>query len=183
MHVSPLLTVAYFAPMALGGIFFSTIGGFILHRLPGRVLLVLSATGHFACTLLFALMPEGGSYWPFVFPAMIGATIGIDVVYTVSSVFITTSIPLRHQGVAGALINSLIFLGIGFWLGIADLARSSTSYLGLRKSYQAAFWLAVGCSVVAFVLFLFIKISPAKSTLTEEEKERMQERTEPSLDR
>ena len=42
---------------------------------------------------------------------MIGATIGIDVTYNVANVFITTSLPQSQQGLAGALINSLVFSG------------------------------------------------------------------------
>ena len=43
-------------------------------------------------SLLFALAPEGANYWAFVFPTMICATIGIDIIYNVINIFITISL-------------------------------------------------------------------------------------------
>lgn len=46
---------------------------------------------------------------------------GVDIAYSVSSVFITTQTPSNKQGLAGALINSTLFIRISFFLGIADI--------------------------------------------------------------
>jgi uncharacterized membrane protein len=170
MGKSPLLTAAYFIPMIVGGLILSTLGGLTLHRLPGRVLLFVSGICHLLCVLLFALMPEDANYWAYVFPAMIGATGGIDIIYTVSNIFITTKLPAQHQGVAGALINSLLFLGIGFFLSIADIAVSNTAHTGLKGSYQVAFWFGVACAGVALLFFAFVDVGKAESEFTEEEK-------------
>jgi len=88
-------------------------------------------------------------------------------------VFISTSIPVHQQGAAGGLINSLIFLGIGFWLGAADLAVHSRSDQGLRVSYQKAFWLGFTCAAIACIIFMFVKVGAATSELTDEEKEQL----------
>jgi MFS family permease len=37
LRVSPLLTAAWFAPMCIGGLILATVGGLILHLLPGRM--------------------------------------------------------------------------------------------------------------------------------------------------
>jgi len=115
--------------MAVGGLVMSSLSGFVLHLLPGRVLLILSGGDHVACTLLFAVISEKPNYWAFIFPAMIGATVGVDITYVVSNIFITTNLPRHQQGIAGALINSLLFLGVSFFLGIADLVVASTARL------------------------------------------------------
>ncbi|RSL46407.1 hypothetical protein CEP54_013874 [Fusarium duplospermum] len=174
LHVSPLLTAVWYIPMIVGGLIIGTVGGFTLHHLPGRVLLVISGASFLACVLFFALMPEDPNYWAFIFPAMICATVGIDITYTVSNIFITNNLPGYRQGLAGALINSLLFLGISFFLGIADIVVGETEHLGLRKSYQAAFWLAVGLTGCALVLYVFVKIGSAKSDLTIEEREQLE---------
>ncbi|KAK1634108.1 major facilitator superfamily transporter [Colletotrichum phormii] len=173
LHMSPLLTAVWYVPLIVGGVMIGTVGGFTLHLLPGRVLLAISGTGNLLSVLLFAIMPDNPNYWAYVFPAMICGTIGIDITYTVSNVFITTNLPSHRQGLAGALINSLLFLGISFFLGIGDVVVGETNGLGLKKSYQAAFWLATGVAAVALVLYALVRIGSAKSDLTMEEREQL----------
>ncbi|CAM1509495.1 Fc.00g032340.m01.CDS01 [Cosmosporella sp. VM-42] len=174
LHKSPLVTAVWYIPMIVGGLIIGTVGGFTLHLLPGRILLVISGVANLLCVLLFAIMPETPSYWAYVFPSMICATMGIDIIYTVSNVFITTSLPGHRQGLAGALINDLLFLGISFFLGMGDIAVGQTGHLGLRKSYQTAFWLAVGIAGAPIVVYLFLKIGSAKSDFTVEERQQLE---------
>ncbi|KAK2029040.1 major facilitator superfamily transporter [Colletotrichum zoysiae] len=173
LHVSPLLTAVWYLPLIVGGIIIGTVGGFTLHLLPGRVLLAISGVGNVLSVLLFAVSPENPNYWAYVFPAMVCGTIGIDITYTVSNVFITTNLPAHRQGLAGALINSLLFLGISFFLGIGDVVVGDTRHLGTRESYHAAFWLATGVASVGLLLYAFVRIGSAKSDLTVEERERL----------
>ncbi|KAJ9157953.1 MFS general substrate transporter [Pleurostoma richardsiae] len=173
-NASAIETAVSFTPMAVGGIILATVGGFVLHLLPGRALMIISGLGSVACVLLFALMPEDPNYWAWVFPAMIGATIGVDITWNVTSIFITTNVPRSMQGVAGALINSLLFLGISFFLGLADLAVTETQDRGTRGSYQVAFWLGTGCAGFALLLFTYIRIGKAKSELLVEERDGQQ---------
>lgn len=160
--------------MAVGGLLFATAGGVVLHRLPGKVLLVFSGAGFIACTILFALMPEDPSYWAFVFPAMIGATVGVDITYSVSNIFITTCLPKHRQGLAGAIINSLLFLGISFFLGLADLVAASKASTGLRESYKTVFWFGLACSGIACLSVIFTSIGTQRSSLTHEERAQLE---------
>jgi MFS family permease len=173
LHKSPLTTAVWYLPMIIGGLIIGTVGGFTLHLLPGRALLILSGIGGVVCVLLFALMPEEPNYWAWVFPSMVAATISIDIFFTVSNVFITTNLPARRQGLAGALINSTLFLGISFFLGFGDVAVGQTSHLDLRQNYQVAFWFAVGIAGVTLLIFAFIDIGRAKAELTLEEREQL----------
>ncbi|KAL1863195.1 hypothetical protein Plec18167_003979 [Paecilomyces lecythidis] len=157
--------------MAAGGFILATVGGFTLHILPGKLLLLISGAGYIVSVLLFAIIPDEPNYWAYIFPAMVAATIGVDITYSVSNIFITTNLPQHQQGVAGAVINSILFLSISFFLGIADIVVSRTGYLGLKGSYKAAFWFSVACAGVAVVLLAFVKIGRAKSDLTVEERE------------
>ncbi|KAF2145367.1 uncharacterized protein K452DRAFT_315629 [Aplosporella prunicola CBS 121167] len=171
MGGTPLQLVAWFTPMALGGCIISTVGGLVLHRIPGTGLMILSGAAFIICPLLFALAPPGANYWAWTFPSMICATIGIDVTFNVANVFITTSLPLRQQGLAGALINSLLQLGIAVFLGFADVAAARTSDRGKRESYKVVFWFEVAAAAVALALMVgFVKIKAAKSGLTADEK-------------
>ncbi|KAL1639494.1 hypothetical protein SLS58_007926 [Diplodia intermedia] len=174
LGIGTLQTTAWFAPMAAGGLILSTVGGLVMHLLPGKALIVLAAAVQVVCCLLFALMPDHPNYWAWVFPAMVCATLGVDVTFSVTNVFITTSMPRHRQGLAGALINTTLFLGIGFFLGVADLAVSSTERLGRKGSYKVAFWFGVACSSVACFAFLFVKMGRAKGELTHEERAQLE---------
>lgn len=186
MGVSPLLVVAWYTPMALGGCIISTFGGFISHLVPGTVLITIAGTAWIIAPLLFAIAPQGASYWKYIFPAMICATVGIDITFNVTNVFITTSLPQQQQGLAGGTIMLLLHLGIAICLGFADIVNTYTkARLGDRKSYQAVFWFEVACAAVALVIMVFfVKITKAKSELTIEEREELEalealEATEP----
>ncbi|KAL4909579.1 hypothetical protein BDW74DRAFT_187634 [Aspergillus multicolor] len=170
-----LISAAWFAPMAAGGVILATLGGFTLHHLPGKLLLLISGAGYLVSMLLFAIIPNDPNYWAYVFPAMIAATVGVDIGYSVSNIFITTNLPQSRQGVAGAIINTIVFVGISFFLGLADTVVAQTEDLGERGSYKAAFWFGVACSGVAIVLLVFIRVGRAKSDLTVEERVQLAE--------
>jgi len=172
---SPLLTAAWFTPMCVGGLILATVGGLILHLLPGRILLLISGTAYILSTLLFAILPVDFNYWAYIFPAMICATLGIDITYNVANIFITTSLPKARQGLAGSFMNSLLFLGIAVFLSFADLAVSETEERGRRGSYKVAFWLATALAGAGLVImFLGVKIGKAKSDLTLDEREELE---------
>lgn len=170
MGASALQTAIWFTPMAAGGIILATAGGFTLHLLPGRLLLVISASGFLATCLLFAFAPQDANYWAFIFPAMLGSTIGVDITFIVSNVFITTNVARERQGIAGALINTVLFVGISFFLGLADLAVSEDKNRGGTEGHKVAFWFATACSAVTLLFFSTIKLGKAESELTVEER-------------
>ncbi|RAH46284.1 putative MFS multidrug transporter [Aspergillus brunneoviolaceus CBS 621.78] len=176
MGATPLQVVAWTTPMAVGGLIISIVGGHILHSLSGTLLIILSALGYLGSGLLFAVIPRGGNYWAFVFPAMICGTIGIDISFNVTNIFITTNMPGERQGLAGALINCTLHMGIAVMLAFADLIQVYTEeYLNTKESYQAIFWFQVGLSGLALILSaLFVRIERAKSDLTVDEKRRLQ---------
>lgn len=115
-------------------------------------------------------MPASPNYWAHVLPAMITQTAFVDILYTTSNVFITTRLPARHQGLAGALINCTLYVGMASFLGVADVAVAATAHLGLRASYKVAFWIVVGVIGVVMVIFAFVDIGSARSELTADEK-------------
>ena len=178
---SPLQVVAWFVPFGVGGLFFSFVGGLFLHRISGRILLAISGIGWIMANLLFAIAPVGANYWAYTFPAMICGTLGIDVTYNIISIFVTTSLPEKQQGLAGAILNSLLFLGISLFLGLADLVASKYTVNGIREGYKPVFWFSLACAVLALVILLaFVKIEKARSDMTADERLELFISTSPS---
>ena len=168
--------------MAVGGLVLATMSGFTLHLLPGKVALLVSGLGYLISVVLFATIPPGNpNYWAYIFPAMLGATLGVDVTYGVSNIFITTSLPKRRQGLAGAVINSVLFLGMSFFLGVADLVESTQKSTKSKGTYRAAFWFATGSAIVSIVIIAAsVHMGKAKSDLTVDERaERPREQVTP----
>jgi len=176
LGATPLQVVAWFTPTVLGGLMLNTAGGFFLHLLPGTGLLIFSGIGWIGSTLFFALMPKGASYWAFTFPSTVCATVGIDITFNITTIFITTSMTSERQGLAGALVNSIFHLGIAVLLGLADIIQTRTEYHGLRRSYKSVMWFGVACGVLALLIMtLFVKIEPAKSDMTADEKRELEQ--------
>lgn len=194
LGTTPIQTALWFAPLAGGGAILALIGGFILHVVSGRILLIIGGIAFVPSALLLALIPEQTSsglpsqsfiYWAFIFPGLLCATLGVDIMFNVTNVFITSSMPVRFQAAAGGLITSLLYLGITLWLGMAELAISTTSEyrgesnsLDPRQQYKIGFWLATGLAITSTLIFVTVEIQPAASDLTADEKtERDQQRS------
>lgn len=164
--------IAGYTPTCVGGLLLSMMEGFILHLVPGRLLLIISGLGAIGAPLMLAVTPVGGSYWAFILPAMIFATIGIDLSYNLISVYITTTLPSARQGLGGGLINTVLQLGIAICLGFSDIIQSYTvEEAGLRTSYKNTFWFGVATASLSLILMtIWGKVPKAKSDLTADEK-------------
>lgn len=166
--------VAWAAPMGIGGLILSVGGGMIFHKVPGTILMLISCLGYVGSGLFFAVIPLGGNYWAFVFPSMICGTVGIDISFNIANVFITTNLPKSRQGLAGALINCTLHMGIAVLLGFADIVQTQTSDLGSRRSYKAVFWYQTGLAILGLLIVaFFVRIREAKSEFTLDEREAM----------
>ncbi|KAI4738622.1 putative MFS multidrug transporter [Aureobasidium sp. EXF-12298] len=176
MSATPLQVVAWYTPLGVAGLLLSILEGFILHLLPGKVLLVISGLGAVGSQLLLALIPlSGGNYWAWVFPAMILATIGIDVSTILMTVFVTSTFPTKQQGLAGGIINSVLQLGVAFILGLADIIQSETIVeANLGQSYKYTFWLGVGAGALSLIIMaIWGNVPKASSDMTADEKEEL----------
>lgn len=95
---------------------------------------------------------------------MICATIGIEI-------FISTSLSCEQQGLAGALINTLLFFGLACSVAIGDVVQTQIATKGLKESYQAVFWYQTAAAVLVLVILgIWVKISRAESNLIVDEK-------------
>lgn len=172
MGASPIQIVAWYTPLGVAGLILSVIEGLILHLVPGRVLLVISGLGAVGSQLLIALVPEGGSYWAWIFPATVLSTIGIDLSTILMTVFITTQFPTSRQGLAGGVINSVLQLGTALCVGLADIIQASTiEEVGLGQSYKNTFWFGVGLGALSLLLLaIWGRVPKATSDLTADER-------------
>ena len=103
---------------------------------------------------------------------MICATIGIDIMYNVSSIFHYHERAQESARPGRGCLNGLLYVGMSFFLGWADVATASKASLGARESFKTALFLGVGLAgAAALIVLVFIRIGKAGSELTVEERE------------
>ncbi|KAF5603546.1 multidrug resistance [Fusarium pseudocircinatum] len=176
MYTGSLLTTSRLIPLAAGGFILALVGGFVLHILNGRRLLLILCLGLLDASILFSIIPDSGMsnsflYWAFVFPAMILAIVRVDMTFNIHNFIITTSCPDHLQAVVGALITSLLYLGMAFWLNVVEMATSAqkekrTESLDATNQCQIGFWTGTG---LAFI-FIMVQIQSAEADATADDK-------------
>ena len=174
LSASPLQVVVWYIPIGVVGLVVSIIEGYILHLVPGHVIMIISGLAAVGSQLLLAFIPSsGGSYWAWIFPSSILSTLGIDLSTILMTVFITTVVPSSQQGLAGGVLNSVLQLGVALVLGLADIIQSAVvKETGLEKSYKATFWLGVGVAGASLIiLMIWGRIPKAASSLTADEEQ------------
>ncbi|KAG9506268.1 hypothetical protein J7337_003250 [Fusarium musae] len=176
LYNGPLLTTPWFIPLAAGGFMLALVGGFALHILNGRRLLLIFCLGFLGSLILFSIIPDSRIsnsflYSAFILPAMVLAMVGVDITFNIHNFIITTSLPEHLQAVAGALITSLLYLGMAFWLGVVETATSAqkekrAESLDGTSQCQMGFWTGTGLALI----FITVQIQSAEAHLTADEK-------------
>lgn len=95
MGASPMQLVAWYTPVALGGLIISMVGGLVLHKISGTLLIIIAHVCVVLYPLVFALMPLGADYWHYTFWAMIACTVAIDITFTTTNIFVRL-LPFSH---------------------------------------------------------------------------------------
>ena len=166
-----LQVVAWFSPWAIGGLVLAVVGSFLLHLVSGTGLLIFSGAAWLGAVLLMALIPQGGTSGAFIFPSVILATFGLDITFNVTNIFIITKIPAARQGLAGALINSIVYMGMALIWGLADMMQTETLPRGAHGSHWIILSFVIATASTALVITIFsIRIERAKSDMTIDEK-------------
>ncbi|KAI6843716.1 MFS general substrate transporter [Hortaea werneckii] len=185
----------WYTPTAVGGIILCVIGGCLAHIVPIKLLLLVSGLAWIAAPLLLALAPLPLQYWTFVMPSMVCATIGIDLTFTVSLIFLAAVQPQRYQGVVGAVSSILVNLAMSFALPISEIimkkaeASASSRYAQVdvdetmdlspeivHAGYKAAFLYgaaSAGLGLIISVFFVHISREVVgRKTVQDEEQAR-----------
>lgn len=187
---------AWYTPTAVGGLILCVLSGRLCHMAPIMASLLVSAMAWIAAPLLLALCPLPLDYWAYVMPSMVCATLGIDITFTISCVFMAATQPLRYQGLAGAMSSILVNLAMSFSLSISEIVsekgRSSITlpsfqspeYAALAEEQEmwgfrsAFFYGAASAGVGLIICALFVRIS--RSVVNPQPVDEEQARPRPS---
>jgi hypothetical protein len=184
--IKGIMLSLWYTPMAVGGIIFCVIGSSLLHIVPIKLLLILSGLAWIGAPLVFAVGPIPLTYWGEVLPSMICGTLGIDLTFTIAAIFLSSSQPLKFQGVAGAVSSILVNLAMSFSLPISLIVKEAAARHVIDDTldneadatvwgFRAAFIygaVSAGCGLLVCILFVRISRSVVGGKRREEDEER-----------
>ncbi|KAK9455475.1 major facilitator superfamily domain-containing protein [Dipodascopsis uninucleata] len=170
---SPILTTIYLIPQTFASIFSVTFIAKTMHIVPGRFILIIAQLCNVVASILWALQPIDIAYWAMTFPAVCLSVIAADFTFNVVNLHTLSTVPRQSQSTAagtfftfshlagsvGVSCSSTIVYGIlSKSTESKNLAPNMISKIALAKAYHGAFWFAVGCSSIALLCSLFVKV-------------------------
>ncbi|KAJ5894507.1 hypothetical protein N7495_006198 [Penicillium taxi] len=162
-HLSALTITAQLLPMVVSGIAVNILCGLVLHRMSNKLLMVISALAYTAAFLILSFMKEDASYWAYIFPALVLVTVGADIQFNITNMYVMSSLPKEQQSIAGGIFNTVNKfcnnLGLGIATSIQNAVSNQTPSPPPIRPFLAVYWFAAGAAGLSllFVPFLTLK--------------------------
>jgi hypothetical protein len=157
---SLIRTGLQYLPLTIVGAINAFFAAWLVPRVPAQVIIGLGCLAMVIINALLATVRADLTYWAMCFPALFVSAFTIDLITTSAQIIVSSTVPMKHQGVAGSLVGTLLGYGMSTGLGIAGTVEVHTFDNGknLLRGYHSAAYLAVGMSAAALVLCTFIRI-------------------------
>lgn len=160
---SPIIVGCCLIPVGVAGAVASWIVARTLHVIPGHYIMIGSMLGFAAGPAFFLPQNADTSYWALGFPGFILSTLGPDMSFAATSIFITSNVPKSYQGAAGSLVITAQNLSTAILAAIGDTVgekatRSPDGSLDIM-SLRAIWWLSLATALVGAVICVcFVRI-------------------------
>jgi MFS family permease len=165
-HMSPLLVALHLLPQVVGGVLINIMAGLLMHRINNKLLISIGAVSYVLAFSLLIGMQEDSSYWAFIFPALCLSVVGADFEFTVTNMYVMSSLPVAQQSIAGGLFNTIMRLSSSVGLSVATAVFNgvdgSTPEVGQLSAdygkYRATFFVALAGTGLSLFLLPFLTI-------------------------
>jgi len=163
-HYSPIQVAVHLLPAGIGGIVVNLVAALIMHRVSNKLMMIVGGVALLISSVLFSANSASISYWALTFPALVFAVIGQDLEFTVTNMYVMSSLPSEQQSIAGGIFNTVCRLagtiGLGVQTSIYNSAGGgSEGAAALRyRPYQTTFWVSVVGAFLALFLLPFLTI-------------------------
>ncbi|KAI1380718.1 MFS general substrate transporter [Hypoxylon crocopeplum] len=149
-------------PQALMGLMFSPLVGLIMHKVPGTVLLAVAATALVVSNVLLVFLRQGSNYLVWIFPSVMLSTIGMDWTMNVGSLYILSSLPLKHHSIGASLLQTASRFAVPLGMGITTAIWSSYDGKQLdahpELAYTNTFIATTAFAGISLLLVPFVRI-------------------------
>ncbi len=178
-HCSPIEVAVRLLPQAVGGLIVNFTAAMVMHKVSNKTLMAIGAIAYAISDGLLSSIKPDISWWALTFPALVLSVVGADFEFTVTNMYVMSSLPSEQQAVAGGLFNTVtkVSASVGLGISTAVFAGESGSADGTVNApfvaYKSTFWVALaGAGVALFFLpFLTIKTQGGKTKKPKAEPE------------
>jgi MFS family permease len=163
-RLSPIMVAVHLLPAGIGGILVNFLAALIMHRVSNKLIMIVGAVSAVIASALFSAIYTSISFWALAFPALLFSVLSQDLEFTVTNMYVMSSLPSDQQSVAGGLFNTVTRLvatvGLGIQTSIYNSAGGSAVGAGalMYRPYQATFWVSLGGAVLALFLVPFLTL-------------------------
>ncbi|CAG8898509.1 unnamed protein product [Penicillium egyptiacum] len=140
-----------YLPLTIVGCANAFFAAWLVPRVPAQVIISIGCLAMTAINILSATIPEHLTYWAMAFPAIFLSAFTIDLIVTSAQIITSNTVSIKHQGVAGSLVGTLLSYGMSTGLGFAGTVEVNTFDDGrdLLEGYHCAAYLPVGLAVAS----------------------------------
>jgi hypothetical protein len=127
-------------------------------RLTSTVIMIIASISMVIASAVWSATSPGLTYWDLSFVAQLASVIGVDFMFTVTNMYVMSSLPKGQQSVAGGMFNTITRLvtSVGLAVQTAVYSGSGGTSAGpnsLRyRPYQATVWVALAGTCVGLAL-------------------------------
>jgi len=146
-----------YLPLTIMGCANAFFAAWLVPRVPAQVIMGIGCSAMITINVLLATVPAKLTYWATCFPAMFISAYTIDLITTSAQIVASNTVSMKHQGVAGSLVGTLLSYGMSLGIGFAGTVEVNTFKNGtdLLRGYHSAAYLAVGLASTALTLTVF----------------------------
>ncbi|PNS14286.1 Quinidine resistance protein 1 [Sphaceloma murrayae] len=162
--LTPLETSVRFLPCAVAGFTLNLVAGALVHRISANLLVNIGLFVTCAAPLAMTFATPSSSFWTSGFIANVLSAVGVDALFTVANLLITSVFPKKTQALAGGVFNTVGQIGKSVGVALSAVVASSVTAKtlypdkhspdALMDGYRGSFWFNFGLCVMTLALGL-----------------------------
>ncbi|TKX21806.1 MFS transporter-like protein 116 [Elsinoe australis] len=163
--LSPLETSVRFLPSAVVGFSMNIIAGALVARVSANLMVNVGLFITCVAPLAMTFATPSSSFWTSGFIANVFSAVGVDALFTVANLLITSVFPAKTQALAGGVFNTVGQIGKSVGIALTQVVASSVTARSLypdkhspdalMDGYKGAFWFNFGVCALTLALGLF----------------------------
>ncbi|KAF4554561.1 Hypothetical protein D9617_4g003160 [Elsinoe fawcettii] len=161
----PLDTSLRFLPSAVVGFTMNLIAGALVHRISANLMVNVGLFITCVAPLAMTFATPSSSFWTSGFIANVFSAVGVDALFVVANLLITSVFPAKTQALAGGVFNTVGQIGKSVGIALSAVVASSVTAKSLypdkhspdalMEGYVGAFWFNFGICCLTLALGLY----------------------------